>query len=87
MVLGIAGNDTIARERPVVLLTNRDDLTRIPSAKVMKRIETGNAGDTGDEKWERRGFLGAGDHAGNCTQKLPTVSYQPAARRRATNAA
>ena len=87
MIFGIAGYNAFTSKGPIIFLANRNDLTWITRAKVVKRVVTGDAGDTGNKQGQRDRFVGAGNHGTNCTQWPNGVSYQPAARRRATNAA
>jgi hypothetical protein len=87
MILCVTRYDALARQGPVIFLTNRNDLSWITGSKVMKRVVTGDTGDASDQQRQGNRFVGAGNHGTNCTSKLIDVSYQPAARRRATNAA
>ena len=74
VVLGIARDDAVARERPVVFLANGDDLARIARAEVVERVVTGDAGDAGDQQGQRNRFVGAGDHGAYCSTK-PVATY------------
>src|SRR3954451_16504875 len=49
VVLRVTGNDALARKRPIVLLTDGDDLTRIARAKVMDRIKPRHTGDASNK--------------------------------------
>jgi hypothetical protein len=53
----------------------------------VKGVVTGNACYSGDEQGQGNWFVGTGDHEADCTRFLSPGSRQPAARRRATNAA
>ena len=50
VVFGVAGNDAVAGERPVVFLANGDDLARIARAEVVKRVVARDTGDAGDQE-------------------------------------
>ena len=62
MIFGIARDDAVARQRPVVFLANSDDLARIARAKIVQRVVTGYTGDAGDQKRQWKRFVGAGNH-------------------------
>jgi hypothetical protein len=47
MVFGIASDDSIARERPVVLLADRDYLPRVACAEVIECVVTRHTGHAG----------------------------------------
>ena len=64
VVFGVAGDDAVAGERPVVFLANGDDLARIARAEIVERVVAGDAGHAGDEQGQRNRFVGAGDHDG-----------------------
>src|SRR6478735_1934345 len=87
VIFGITGSNAFPRQRPVIFLANRDDLSWITRAKIVECVVTGDAGHTGNKQGQGDRLVGAGDHGTNCTQWPNGVSYQPAARRRATNAA
>ena len=60
VVFGVAGDDAVAGERPVVFLANGDDLARITRAEVVKRVVARHAGDAGDQKRQRNRIRGRG---------------------------
>ena len=69
MVLGVAGNDALARERPIVFLPNRDDLPRIARTEIIERIVACHPGDAGDQKRQGNRFVESRNHASILTQR------------------
>lgn len=63
MILGVAADNALARERPVVVLPDGDDLAGIAGAEVVEGVIARDTGNAGDEQRERRRFVGAGDHS------------------------
>ncbi len=83
VVFGVAGDDAVAGQRPVVFLANGDDLTRIARAEIVERVVARDTCYAGDEHGERERFVGAGDHGTDCTRnRLQEVSKPGLAPRR-----
>lgn len=62
MILRVAGDNARTAERPVVVLTDRDNLARIAVSEVVERIVAGDTGDSGDQKRQGDRFIDARDH-------------------------
>jgi hypothetical protein len=50
VVFGVARNDAVAGEGPIIFLTNGDDLTGVAIAEVVEGVVTRDAGDAGDKE-------------------------------------